>query len=317
MSQSFLLCLVGPTAVGKSAVALEWAQRIHAEIVSADSMQVYCGMDIGTAKPTTAERKRVPHHLIDVAEITESFHAARYRALALAAIADIRRRGKIPLIVGGSGMYLRALTEGLFTGPGANPKLRSALEQEAETVGSETLHARLAQLDADAARKISPGDRRRIVRALEVISLTQQPISRLRTQWGKECGVGDVLLIGLSRSREDLYQRIGARVEQMFAQGLVEEVRLLLKKGLEQNSTAMQAVGYKEVVEFLHGKSSLEDARERVARHSQQLAKRQLTWFRHQVKVTWVDVKPEESMDSIVTRVQGVFVKASAQALGK
>ena len=162
-----------------------------------------------------------------------------------------------------------------------------------------------------------PANGWRIIRALEVIALTQQPISRLQTQWSKESFAEGVLFVGLSREREDLRRRIAVRVEQMFAQGLVEEVRLLLKKGLEQNSTAMQAVGYKEVVEFLHGKSSLEDARERVAHHSQQLAKRQLTWFRHQIKVMWVDVKPEESMDSIVTRVQEVFVKASAQALGE
>ncbi len=335
MPQS-LFCLVGPTAVGKSAVALALASELDAEIVSADSMQVYRGMDIGTAKPSAEDRARVRHHLIDVVEPSESFDVARYRELALAAIADMRARGKTPLVVGGSGMYLRALTEGVFDGPSADPIFRERLEN----LDAATLHSRLAELDAAAAKNIGMHNKRRLIRALEVIEATGKKFSEQQTQWRTELssktqnpkpketpsaklqktskdlqlgdwkfsgnwglGFGVFQFVGLQRERADLYRHIESRVDEMFAAGFIQEVRDLLKRGLAQNATAMQAAGYREVTAHLRGELSLADAKRLTTQRTRQLAKRQLTWFRHQATVSWLDVKPDENISTIVKKV--------------
>jgi tRNA dimethylallyltransferase len=288
--------LTGPTAVGKTAVALALAHRFGAEIVSADSMQVYRGMDIGTAKPTPAERAAVPHHLIDVVEVSERFDVARYVALAHAAIADIQHRGRTPLIVGGTGLYLRALTEGLSEAPDADPALRAELE----ALGREPVLDELRRADPEAAARIGPHNFRRLVRALEICRLTGRKSSDLRRQWDRS---RPPLMHGLERDRADLYARCDARVEAMFRAGLVDEVRSLLPRGLAENITARQALGYKEVIAHLRGEATLEETVEMVKTRTRQFAKRQLTWFRHQARVEWIRVAANDETETVVERL--------------
>jgi tRNA dimethylallyltransferase len=296
--------LVGPTAVGKSAVALALAVRLDAEIVSADSMQVYRGMDIGTAKPSPAERAAVPHHLVDTVEVGERFDVARYVALARAAIAGIQQRGRTPLIVGGSGLYLRALTEGLGEAPDADPALRAELE----AMGRERVLDGLRRADPEAAERIGPHNFRRLVRALEICRLTGRKSSDLRREWttasGRD-GVADPrpLMHGLERDRADLYARCDARAEAMFRAGLVDEVRSLLPRGLAENSTARQALGYKEVVAHLQGEATLEETIALVKTRTRQFAKRQITWFRHQARVEWLHVGAGEDTATVADRL--------------
>lgn len=288
--------LIGPTAVGKSAVALALARRLDAEIVSADSMQVYRGMDIGTAKPSAAERAAVRHHLIDVVEVSECFDVARYVELARAAIADIQRRGKTPLIVGGTGLYLRALTEGLSELPDSDPALRAELE----AMGRERVLEELRRADPEAAARIGPHNFRRLVRALEICRLTGRKGSDLRRAWDRE---RSPLMRGLERDRADLYARCDARVEAMFRAGLVAEVCSLLPRGLGDNTTARQALGYKEVIAHLRGQATLADTIRLVKTRTRQFAKRQMTWFRHQARVEWVRVGPEDDAVKVADRL--------------
>jgi tRNA dimethylallyltransferase len=311
--------LVGPTAVGKTAVALTLAPRLDAEIVSADSMQIYRGMDIGTAKPTAAERATVPHHLIDVVDVSEPFDVAQYRRLALTAIADIHRRGKTALVVGGTGLYVRALTRGLDEMPQADAELRAQLEAQP----LERLAAQLQTRDPLAAAKLDLKNKRRVVRALEVLELTGQSITAQQSRWTAEAASGESAhsitptlhhsnappLIGLTRHRSDLYRRCDARVDEMFGRGLVDEVRALLARGLERNRTALQAVGYKEVVAHLRGETSLADCQQAVKLATRHLAKRQLTWFRREPNLTWVELSETETVEQTTQRVLDIIEK--------
>ncbi len=299
--------LIGPTAVGKSDVALELSRRLDAEIVSADSMQVYRGMDIGTAKPSPAERAAMPHHLIDVVEVSERFDVARYVALANAAIADIQRRGKTPLIVGGTGLYLRALTEGLNESPDADPALRAELQ----SLGRERVFEELWRVDSKAAERIGPHNFRRLVRALEVCRLTGRKSSDLRREWDRS---RLPLMHGLERERTDLYARCDTRVEVMFRAGLVDEVRSLLPRGLAENTTARQALGYKEIISHLGGEATLEETIALVKTRTRQFAKRQLTWFRHQARVEWIRVAADEGTMTVVGQLADRLQKESRPA---
>ncbi|MBE7501595.1 MAG: tRNA (adenosine(37)-N6)-dimethylallyltransferase MiaA [Verrucomicrobiales bacterium] len=296
------LYLAGPTAVGKSAVALALAERVGGEIVSVDSMQVYRGLDLGTAKPTAAERARVPHHLIDVVALDEPFHAARFVALAQEAVAGIRRRGRRPIFCGGTGLYFKAWIEGLGEAPPADPALRAELE----ATPREQLLRELEQRDPEAYARIDRANPRRLVRAIEVIRLTSKPFTAQRAAWGRPAQGDDApatVLWGLNRHPTDLRARIEARVDAMFAAGLVAETRQLLEQGLGRNPTALQALGYRQVVEHLHGLRSLDATREWVRRKTWQLARRQLTWFRHQLPVHWWHVDPEESPEAVAQRL--------------
>jgi len=277
--------VVGPTGVGKTEASLWLAKRIDAEIVSADSMLVYRGMDIGTAKPTPEERAAVKHHLIDVLEPTESFSVGKYRQLAKNVIAQIHGRGKIALVCGGTGLYVRAMVDGLFEGPAADWQLRKELQAEAERSGRESLHAKLMEVDPETAEKLSPKDVRRVIRSLEVHSRAHRPISELQSQW-KQRRHGPTMF-GLTMNRSLLYQRIEERVDRMFERGLVEETKRLLERGLRTNRTAMQAIGYKEVTGYLDGAYSLEEAKKLLKRNSRRYAKRQLTWFRKDDRIEW------------------------------
>ncbi|MBN1918683.1 MAG: tRNA (adenosine(37)-N6)-dimethylallyltransferase MiaA [Verrucomicrobia bacterium] len=279
--------LVGPTGVGKTATALALAERLPIEIVSADSMQVYRELDILSAKPTADDRARVPHHLIDILDVTEPFSAAEFRRLAEAAIVSIERRGKRALVVGGTGLYIRALADGLFDGPDASRDVRQRLLDEAEAKGTDHLHARLTEVDPAAAGKIARHDLRRIVRALEVYETTGRPISAQQTEWAepKAC-----LMLGLRLPRATLYARINARVDAMFEAGAVEEVERLVAAGIQQGSTAMQAIGVREITAYLRGDTTLDEAKRRIKTQTRRYAKRQLTWFRKDPRIVWYDV---------------------------
>ena len=283
--------LVGPTAVGKSAVALELARLIDGEIVSADSMQVYRGLDIGTAKPTLEERACVPHHLLDACEVSEGFDAKRFRELASQAILDIQSRGKGALVVGGTGLYVRALRHGLFEGPSRNEELRVQLEK----LTAAQLFEELQRVDPLTARRIDRHNPRRLVRALEVFHETGKPISQLQTEWATAKPRNEMPpIFCLSRGREDLRARIETRIDGQIAAGWVEEVRRLLACGLENNSTAMQAAGYRELVAHVQGNLPLRDAVALIKTRTRQLAKRQLTWFRREPGVNWIEIGREE-----------------------
>ncbi len=287
-----LFVILGPTAVGKTEISLALAEEIGAEIISADSMQVYRGMDIGTAKPTPAERARVPHHVIDVAEPWEEFSAGRYVRLADEAIGDVTRRGKIPLVVGGTGMYIRALLEGIFEGPGADLKLREGLA-ETELKEPGALHKILKNVDLKAADRIHPSDIRRIVRALEVYEKTGKTISENQSQWrGEGSGEGryDYKIAGLTMPRPQLYGRIDARVENMLKNGLLNEVKTLRENGCTREMPSMQALGYKQLLAYFDGELNLQATIELIKRDTRRYAKRQYTWFNAQKNVAWIDV---------------------------
>ncbi len=282
--------IVGPTAVGKTDLSLAIAQALNAEIIGGDSRQVYRGLDIGTAKPSLAQRQAFPHHLIDILNPNEPLNAAGFARLAWGCIHVIEARGKQPLVVGGSGLYIRALTDGLFTGPGANSQLRGALEAEAHTLGLQALHDRLAVVDQAAANRIHPHDRVRIIRALEIYTLTGKPISQWQCQWRDPVRPTSFIFIGLTREREDLRRRIAARTETMLQMGLEREVRMLLGMGYAPTLPPLQSVGYGEVVAFLGGAWGLAQARELIERHTWRLAKRQMTWFRRIPGMHWISL---------------------------
>ncbi|HON42613.1 MAG TPA: tRNA (adenosine(37)-N6)-dimethylallyltransferase MiaA [Bacillota bacterium] len=316
-----LLVIVGPTASGKSAVGMALARRLDGEIVSADSMQVYRGMDIGTAKPTPSEQAEIRHHLIDVADPDEVFNVARYQELASAAIDDAAVRGKLPIMVGGTGLYVDAVVRGfLFPDEGRNSAVRARLEQEAAGEGgAPTLHARLASCDPEAARRIHPNDLRRIVRALEVFEVTGRPITELRRKH-VPVNAYSARLFGLTMPREALTERIDARVDQMVAAGLVDEVRRLLQMGYDGQSTAMQAIGYKEFAAYLAGREGLEQAIDEVKLETRKYAKRQMTWFRKHDDITWIDVQvasdPSDVASEIMARL-GDWLEEADTALGR
>jgi len=295
--------LIGPTASGKTTVAIEVAERTGAEILSLDSMSLYRGMDIGTAKPTADERARVPHHLIDLAEPHEAFSTGRYLEEADRAIDDVIRRGAKPLFVGGTALYLKGLTEGFFDGPPADWGLRNRLIAEAASAGAPALHEHLRAVDPGAAARIHPNDLRRIVRALEVHETTGRRISELQTQFGSPSARHDCALAGIRRDRAELYERINRRVDAMFSAGLVEEVRALLRSPKGISHAASQFVGYREVIAHLRGECTLEEAREKIRTRTRQFAKRQFTWFRKFPSIRWVDAGASSTTGQLAGRV--------------
>jgi len=273
-----LVVLVGPTAVGKTAVSLSLARRLKAEIISADSRLVYQGMDIGTAKPTPRQRAQVPHHMIDVAPPNQTYSLAAYRRAALAAIDDIHRRGRLPILVGGTGQYVMAVVEGWQPPPKAEDRrLRRQLEAVADEQGAQALHARLAAVDPDRARAIDPRNVRRVIRALEIYQVTGQPASRQRV---KKPPPYAVLQLGLTLPRAELYRRIEERIEGMLAAGWLDEVGSLLEAGLAPNAPPMSAIGYRQLVDHLQGELSLDAARWEISRRSRQFIRRQANWFK-------------------------------------
>lgn len=295
--KSRLLCLLGPTAVGKTEIAIQLAQRLNAEIVSVDSRQIYRQMDIGTAKPTLEEQQAARHHLIDCVDISQSFSVADYQSVADAAIADIQNRGKRVLLVGGAGLYFRAIVDGLFEGPGANPALRKRLEAEAAQNGVDTLHKRLQTCDPESADRIHPNNLVRVIRALEVYELTGTPMSELQQQWHPEKQRYPFIAFGLTMPRALLYRRIEQRVDVMLANGLIAEVESLLAAGYARDSVALQSFGYRELIAYLDGDCTYLDAISQLKQNTRRFAKRQLTWFRKDTRIEWLD--RESTSDSV------------------
>jgi tRNA dimethylallyltransferase len=281
--------IVGPTGVGKSALALEIAAALGAEIVNADSRQLYRGMDLGTAKPSGAERARIAHHLIDVQAPDEPLDAAGFATMAHRAIAEIAARGRRVLVVGGSGLYLRALRDGIFAGPPASMAIRKELRGEAAQHGASSLHQRLDAVDADAAARISPNDLMRIIRALEVHALTGVALSEHHRRHRFGASQYTSLTVALNQPRVELYAEIDRRFDAMIAAGLVEETRALMAAGYDAGAPPLNTIGYREVACFIRGDISLEQACEQARQASRRLAKRQLTWFRAEPEIIWLD----------------------------
>jgi tRNA dimethylallyltransferase len=297
--------LSGPTASGKTRIGIKLAERLGAEILSLDSMAIYRWLDIGTAKPSAEERQRVPHHLIDLVEPHEEFSLASYIAAAERQVAEIRSRGREPLFVGGTPLYLKALLRGIFEGPPADWPLRRQLETEIEQQGCEALHRRLAAVDPEAARRLHPNDARRIIRALEVYEKTGQPISRLQRQFEVGRPAEACRVFVLQWPRPELHCRINQRVDAIAA-GLVEEVRSLVASGQQFSRTASQALGYREVFEHLAGQRDLAETIELVKTRTRQFAKRQETWFRSLSECRPIAMASERSIADVVEEILAV-----------
>jgi len=295
--------LVGPTAAGKTAVGLELARRIDAEIISLDSMAVYRGLDIGTAKPTPAERAAAPHHLIDLVEPDQEFSLAQYVSAAEQSTAEIKAHGRQVLFVGGTPLYLKSLLRGIFAGPAADWPLRRRLEAEAHRQGPQWLHQRLAAVDPQAAARLHPRDARRLIRALEVFEKTGRPISELQQQFDRARPAEQCRVFVLDWPREIICARIDARVDAMFAAGLVRETEELLARPIQLSQSARQALGYREVLEHLTGQRTLAETIDLVKLRTRQFAKRQLTWFRSLSECRWITLTCEDDLASAAQRI--------------
>jgi len=295
--------LAGPTAVGKSEIALQLAEKIGGEIISTDSMSVYLGLDIGTAKPSPAEQKRIPHHLIDVCDLTAAFDAAQFVRLAQAAAAEIQSRNKTPVFCGGTGLYFKAFRDGLGAAPPTDAKLRAELE----TAPLKNLLEELRARDPATFEKIDRQNPRRVVRAVEVIRLTGKPFSQQRAEWKSEPSKVQSPkskdYFCFTRPADELHRRINVRVDEMFRRGLVAETEQLLKRGLAENKFALQAIGYRQVAEHLRGERDLAETIELVKIKTRQFAKRQLTWFRRHGNCAWIELESGESAAATVARL--------------
>ncbi|MCE5196012.1 MAG: tRNA (adenosine(37)-N6)-dimethylallyltransferase MiaA [Negativicutes bacterium] len=297
--------IVGPTGVGKTAISLRLAERFNAEIVSADSMQIYRGMNIGTAKASAAERARIPHHCIDFLPITERYSVAQYQKDARAAITQIQQRGKLPILVGGSGLYVRAALEPYdFSQAKLDLSLRSALQRRAAQEGNLSLLNELAQIDSQTAAKLHVNDTKRIIRALEVYYSSGQPISLAEQETKDAAPLYQVLYLGLTRPREELYARIEQRIDAMFEQGLPEEVRQLIGQGLTESLPAGQALGYKEFFPYFRAEISLAEVAALLKQNTRRYAKRQLTWFRANPEIHWFDLSAYATEEILLAELQ-------------
>ena len=293
-----VLCLVGPTAVGKSHVAVALAQRLNAEIINADSRQVFRGLDIATCKLSAEERAGVPHHLLDIVDPGERFNVGQYRRLAMERIARIHAKGKLPLVVGGTGLYVKALVHGLWDGPQPDWPFRDhllTLEREHEG----TLHQELARKDPRLAARIHPRDEVRTIRALEVMHVCHQPLSTIHEQHGFREVPFQATMIGLTRERSALYRRIENRVDRQMAQGLVEEVRGLMQRNYPADLPAMTGLGYRQLAGYLTGQESITEGVRRLKRDTRRYAKRQMTWFRKDPTIVWKSIDAHETADAV------------------
>lgn len=296
---------MGPTAVGKTALSIELAKEFNGEIISGDSMQVYRDMDIGTAKASKHEREQVPHHLIDLVDPDTPFSVQQFKALARLKINEITNRDRLPILVGGTGLYIEAVIhEYQMPHVPENPEFRQQMRQIAEREGGISLHRRLAKVDPQSAKKLHPNDIKRMIRALEVYHVTGKPFSKLK---GKGTSPYEALWIGLTMPRQLLYQRINQRVDQMLEEGLIEEVRALKARGYHLGLTSMQAIGYKEIMSYLEGDITKDEAIYLIKRGTRKYAKRQLSWFRRLSEIHWFDVTDEGCMEEIKKLVAGKF----------
>ena len=306
-----IICIAGPTASGKTALAVELAKQQNGEVVSCDSMQIYKGMDIGTAKPTREEMQGIVHHMLDVAEPNEDFSVSRYCEMAAPIVDDIISRGKTAIIAGGTGLYMDALIRGNAFAPYPSTGMREKLEQQADAEGMEAMLSLLRSIDPDSAARLHIADRKRIIRALEVYYETGETITahNLKTQQIPD-RYQPVWFALEDADRSALYRRIDSRVEKMLAQGLLDEIKGLLAKGIPEKSTAMQAIGYKEFVDYLQGRCSLADATALVQQSSRHYAKRQLTWFRRNKAIHWIQRESGETTGEILIRCRRILANS-------
>ena len=315
MTNPPLIAVLGPTASGKSGLALRLARRFGGEIVGCDSVQVYRFLDIGTSKVLEPEQAGIPHHLIDFLDPDREYAAGQYMAQARRVLSEIGKRGNLPIVAGGTGLYLRALLNGLFDGPSRCQPLRQRLQEQARRKGETHLHRLLARVDPDSARRISPRDRPKLIRALEVYFLTAKPLSAHFRAATERLQGFRLLKIGLNPPRDRLYRRIEERVDRMFAGGLVEEVRSILAKGYSPDCKPLQSLGYLQAVRFLGGAMSLRAAAEATKQATRNYAKRQLTWFRKEEKVAWfAGFGDEDSLGSAVEAFARDFIHARSRS---
>ena len=301
-----IIFLVGPTSVGKTEIACRLAEKIGGEVVSCDSMQVYREIEIANNKPSAILRKRAPHHLVDLVSVVEDFDVSRFKKMAEASIRDILKRERVPVVVGGSGLYMSVLLDGIFDDRVKDDALRQKLSEVAQKKGNEFLHKKLLACDPKSAAKIHPSDRRRLIRALEVFELTGVPISDLQKKREGLWGQFPICVFGLNRERAELYARIDQRVKEMFKEGIVEEVKKLSKFTLSQ--TSAKIIGFKEISEFLRGDKDLLEAQELMQQNTRRYAKRQLTWFRKDSRIEWLMLeessRPPETVQKIIERLE-------------
>ncbi|KAA3602177.1 MAG: tRNA (adenosine(37)-N6)-dimethylallyltransferase MiaA [Calditrichaeota bacterium] len=296
-----IIVIVGPTAVGKTELSLKLAEKINAEIISADSRQIFKEMDIGTAKPTEEELSKITHHFIDYKEIEDYYSAGKFGKEATERIHEIFAKGKIPLVVGGSGLYVKALTEGIFTGDFRNEKVRSDLRSEIEKFGLESLYEKLKNVDSDYAKIVKPTDEIRIVRALEVFEVSGKPLS-LHFSEQKESEL-EFVQFCFTREREKLYERINFRVDEMFREGFLEEVKNLKSEGFSESERLLNTVGYKEVLQFLKRELTLDEAVVLMKQFTRNFAKRQVTWFKKVKGMEFLNLD-ELSQDEVLEKIQ-------------
>jgi tRNA dimethylallyltransferase len=300
-----VVVIVGPTAVGKSRVAVEVAKAFETEVLTADSRQVYRGMDVGTDKPAQEDRQGIPHRLIDLVDPDESFNAGLYRRQAIDEIERLYRDSRLPLVVGGTGLYVRTLLNGLCDAPSADPILRAALRQEAEDEGYDRLYARLAAVDPVAAARLHPRDESKVIRALEVYQLSGRRMSDFQQEHGFVERPFSALIIGLNRDRNTLYLRIEERIDWQLAHGLIEETKQLLAQGYRCDSGAMKGLGYRQVAEYLAGKYDVDEMVRRFKRDTRHFSKRQMTWFRKEPGIQWLTIEESESVQRTAALVIG------------
>jgi tRNA dimethylallyltransferase len=285
-----LLAIIGPTAVGKTKLSIRLAQQFHGEIISGDSMQVYRGMDIGTAKIRAEEQAGIKHYLIDILDPTDEFSVADFQERALQSIKELNQRETLPILAGGTGLYVQAVTHGFqFAEESQNEQIREKWQRFLDQNGPEALHQELTKLDQEYAGQLHPNNSRRVIRALEVLELTGKSMSVYQGEWNNESPF-NLVMVGLTMEREKLYQRINARVDQMIEEGLVQEVEGLLERGVPKTAKALQAIGYKEIIDYLQGEQTKDKAIELLKRNTRRFAKRQLTWFRRMKEIQWFDV---------------------------
>jgi len=301
------LLILGVTASGKGRLAFDLAESLDAEIISIDSMKVYRRMDVGTAKPSRQVRERIKYHLIDVVEPSESFSVGRFLDLAYEVMEQIESRGNRIVAVGGTALYIKALLYGLFDGPGSDKQIRAELEAEAQAGGQGELYQRLKEIDPAAAERISQQDLKRIIRALEVYKLTGKPISSFQQQFDAEKPLHNWTIVGLRREKTVESGRINQRVKKIIAAGLVDEVKALLAEEKPLSKQARCAIGYAEIIDYLNGKTNLEEATELIKKNTRRLAKGQRTWFKTFKDVNWLDVAADETSEEILSQAKGVI----------
>ncbi len=310
-----LLAIVGPTASGKSELAMALAERVQSAILCVDSMQVYKGLDVGTAKPSQEQRNRIPHYGLDLVSPLETFSASKFASYAEPMVRRAAEAQSPLILCGGTGLYFRALLEGFFETPEPDPLIRSALKARLEQEGAQALYRELQHADAESARSIHPNDAKRMIRALEIVQQTGQTLSQLQAKQETKPWLKHTVFLGIKRTKKDLDRRIQLRTKEMYDNGLIEETRWLLQLGCGEEHTAFQALGYKECVDYLRNKNSLDEARSLTQIHTRQYAKRQMTWFRRQFDTHWLNLANTEEIQEIVNESLHVWTNSGNNTL--